>query len=609
VPLFYEKRVPEVLIQNDNLSEEFVEILEDENLDDAAQQKLERRFAQEIEVIKRDDRLELIAADIVYHFPRRGYLGKGIVIAVDKFTAVTMFEKVQAKWKQEIKELVGRSAATPNEIEHVRLKRILDWMRKVEMAVVVSAENGEEEKFAARDLDIKRHRKRMGALDKNGHDIEHNFKDPDHPLQLVFVCAMWLTGFDAPTVSTLYLDKPIQGHTLMQTIARANRVTPYTINGIAKRNGEVVDYYNVFRRMKKALKDYATGPTDDDELPVREKEALFTLLDDAIEQGLAFCTMNGVPLRDALGRDDVFTKLGHFYGYADTLLASDELRKSFNVYENTVSALYEACKPEVLSRGKGRTVSAFQYLRGVVDAIVEQADVASAVRRLVDLLDESVVVDKAETFKTRQFDAEYKIVQRGGAWDLSKVNVERLREEFKQAPFKHIQIADLRSFIEKKLAEMLQQNAKRSDFAQRLQAVIDAYNSGATATEDYYQQLTDYVADMQQEAARHVREGLTEDELELFDLLKKDSMTQDETQRVKLAAKRLLKRLVEGRPKVLVQDWFKDNQTQKQVRSEIERVLDEGLPETYERALFKQKCDNVYELAVQLASQGQRWAA
>ncbi len=86
-------------------------------------------------------------------------------------------------------------------------------------------------------------------------------------------------------------------------------------------------------------------------------------------------------------------------------------------------------------------------------------------------------------------------------------------------------------------------------------------------------------------------------------------MTQDETQRVKLAAKRLLKRLVEEHPKVLVQDWYKDNQTQRQVRSEIERVLDEGLPETYERTLFKQKCDNVFDLIVEHASRGRKWAA
>ncbi len=68
------------------------------------------------------------------------------------------------------------------------------------------------------------HAKRLEQLDEHGHDIEYNFKDPEHPLQLVFVCAMWLTGFDAPTLSTLYLDKPMKDHTLMQTIAWANRV-------------------------------------------------------------------------------------------------------------------------------------------------------------------------------------------------------------------------------------------------------------------------------------------------------------------------------------------------------------------------------------------------
>jgi type I restriction enzyme R subunit len=609
VRLFYEKRVPEVLIQNDDLNEEFAEILENENLDDSAQQKLEQRFSQEIEVIKREDRLELIAKDIVYHFPRRGYLGKGILISVDKFTAVRMFDKVQALWKQEIKALVGRIAATQNDIERVRLKRVLDWMRKVEMAVVISEEAGEDEKFAKNGLDIKPHRARMNKLDKHGHDIEGNFKDAEHPLQLVFVCAMWLTGFDAPTVSTLYLDKPMQGHTLMQTITRANRVTSHQIIGVTKRHGEIVDYFNVFRRMKKALRDYAAGPAGDDQMPVHEKKELFTLLVEALEQGLTFCTEHGVPLREALDHDDVFTKLGRFNGYADTLLASDELRKSFKVYENTITALYEACKPEVLAQGKGRVVSAFQYLRGVIDTIIEQPDVEAAVQRLGELLDESVVVDNAEAFKAKQFDAEYRIVQRGRSWDLSQVDVVKLREEFKQAPYKNIQIADLRAFLEHKLAEMLAQNTTRTDFAQRLQKVIDAYNAGATATENYYDELTAYAEGLKAEAERHIREGLTEDELELFDLLKKDQMTQDETQRVKLAAKRLLKRLVEEHPKVLVQDWFKDNQTQRQVRSEIERVLDEGLPESFERALFKQKCDNVFDLVVDYASRRRKWAA
>ena len=610
VPLFYEKRVPEVLIQNNDLNQEFAEIIEDENLDEAAQQKLEKRFGQEMAVIKVDDRLETIARDMVYHFPRRGYLGKGIVISVDKFTAVTMHDKVQALWKEEIKKLTGIINGTQNDIERLRLKRIRDWMRDVEMAVVVSEEAGENEKFEKLGLNIKPHRERMNRIDKHGHDIEFNFKDPHHPLQLVFVCAMWLTGFDAPTVSTLYLDKPMQGHTLMQTIARANRVTGYEILGVFKRNGEIVDYYNVFRRMKRALKDYAGGPDDSaEDMPVRQKQELFALLDEAITQGLVFCDIQEVNLRGVLDRGDVFEKLGHFNAFADTLLATDELRKSFNVYENTISSLYEACKPEVLRQGKGRVVSAFQYLRGVMDSIVEQTDIDDAVLRLAALLDESVVVDDAEAFTAKQFQAEYQIVQRGKTWDLSKVNVEKLREEFEQAPFKHIAITDLRAFLQKKLAEMLAQNTTRIDFLQRLQRVIDAYNSGATATENYYEELSAFAGALKEEAERHIREGLSEDELELFDLLKKDTMTQEETQRVKLSAKSLMKRLSEEHPRLLVQDWFKDRQSMQQVRSEIERVLDEALPESYDRATFKQKCDNVFDLAVDYANHHRRWAA
>ncbi|HYE37304.1 type I restriction endonuclease subunit R [Methylocaldum sp.] len=609
VPLFYGKRVPEVLIQNEDLSEEFYRILEDENLDEAQQEKLEKKFAQELEVIKRDDRLETIARDIVYHFPRRGYLGKGMVVAVDKFTAVKMFDKVQRLWKEELKALHQRIARSGNDIEKARLKKILEYMRSVEMAVVVSEEAGEDEKFAKLGLNIKPHRECMNTPDSKGHDVEYNFKDPEHPLQLVFVCAMWLTGFDAPTVSTLYLDKPMQGHTLMQTIARANRVTSWQVNGISKRNGEIVDYYNVFRNMKRALKDYAQGQDEEDQPPVQDKAVLFGLLDDAIEQGVAFCNERGIPLGEVMARDDVFTQVGRFKEFADTLLGNDEWRKSFNVYENTVSSLYEAAKPEILSQNKGRMVAAFQYLRGVIDSIVEPADIDAVSLRIGELLDESVVVNDSESFSVRQYGAEYRIIQKGRTWDLSKINFEKLREEFKQATYKNIEIADLRAFIEHKLKLMLERNVTRAGFAQRLQQIIDAYNSGAASTENYFEDLMDFTRDMQAEDERHIREGLTEEELELFDLLKKDGMTQDETQKVKLAAKALLHRLLEESPKVLVQDWYRDAQTKRIVRSAVEQVLDANLPDSYNRAMLQEKCDDVFELMLDHAGHGRKWAA
>ena len=607
VPLFYEKRVPQVLVQNEDLSDEFYEILEDENLDEAQQIKLERRFAKEIEVIKRDDRLETIAQDIVYHFPRRGYLGKGMCVSLDKFTAVKMYDKVQRRWKEQLRDLRRQIAASSNEFEKVRLRRLVEYMRSVEMAVIVSEEGEEEKKFAKQKLDIKPHRNRMNRIDEHGHDVEFNFKDPPDQLQLVFVCAMWLTGFDAPTLSTLYVEKPMKDHTLMQTIARANRVTSWKINNVEKMNGDIVDYYNVFRNMKKALKDYARGEEGLDDAPVREKGELFALLDESIEQGLAFCREKEVDLAGVLRSGDVFKRIGLFEAYADRLLSQDEWRKAFAVYENTITSLYEACKPEILGKPIVRSVAAFQYLRGVVDAIIDQKEIDAAVLRVGQLLDESLVVDDSKSLKDGK--PEFRITQSGRTWDLSKLNFEKLKEDFKQATYKNIEIADLRVFIQHKLDQMLQQNAARANFAQRFQEIVDAYNTGSSTTENYYDELVEFTKEMKEETERHVREGLSEDELELFDLLKKEKMTNAETKRVKLAAKSLLHRLLEESPKVLVQDWYKDGQTKRQVKSAVEEVLNRHLPESYDRVLFNQKCDNVFELMVNYASQGLKWVA
>lgn len=611
VKLVYNKRVPEVLIQNEDLSDEFYQILEDENLNEQQIAKLEKQFAREVEVIKRDDRLETIAKDIVYHFPRRGYLGKGIVISVDKFTAVKMYDKVQRLWMEQLKELRGRVAKTTNDIEKARYKKIIDYMKNVEMAVVISEEGGEEDKFAALGLDIKPHRKRMEKLDENGHDIEDNFKAPEHPLQLVFVCAMWLTGFDAPTVSTLYLDKPMKDHTLMQTIARANRVTSYQIDGKSKTNGEIVDYYNVFRNMKRALKDYAQGEDGLDEAAVADKAQLFTLLDEALGKGLEFCDERSIALRSLLESksEDVFKSVGKFEEYADAILATDELKKEFFVYENTISGLYEACKPEILGKPVVRAVAAFQYLRGVIESIIERTDVDKASIRAGALLDESLVVNNADGFTAHEHGAEYQIIQKGRTWDLSKINFDKLKEEFCDAKYKNIEITDLRVFIENKLEQMMRANATRIDFAQRLQEIVDNYNAGGTSTENYYEDLVRFTQEMKEEDERHVREGLTEDELELFDMLKKEKMTEAETQKAKLAARSLLRRLLEEHPRVLIQDWFKDSQSQKTVRSAVEKVLDENLPETYDRVMFKEKCDNLFELILDYASSGRKWAA
>jgi type I restriction enzyme, R subunit len=608
VPLFYQKRVPEVLIQNEDLSEEFYRILEEENLDEKQQEKLEKEFAAEVEVIKRDDRLETIAKDIVRHFPRRGYLGKGMIISIDKFTAVKMYDKVQAHWKEEIKRLVGDIGKTKGSVSKEGRKKRLDYMRSVEMAVIVSEDAGEEEKFDKQKLDIRLHRKKMNAIDKHGHDIEYRFKDPFDPLQLVFVCAMWLTGFDVSTLSTMYFDKPMKDHTLMQAIARANRVTSFEINGVAKKNGEIIDYYNVFRNMKKALADYAVGtegkPQD---MPVQEKDELFNLLDGALDEGRMFCAGFGIDLEEVLGKEELFKNIESFNSFANKILEKDEWRKQFTVYENTVTGLYEACKPEILSDSARPLVAVFQYLRGVIDSIVQQQDIDSARRKIASLLDESVVTAKDETGDAGKV-TDIQIIHKGRTWNLSQIDFQKLKEDFKAKEYKNIEIADLRAFIEKKIEQMIARNSTRADFAQKLQDIIDRYNSGGSSTENYFDELVKFTESLRDEDERAAREGLTEDELEIFDILKKEKMTKDETQKVKLAAKSLLERLINGKPKVLIQDWYKDSQTQEKVKTAVEKVLDKTLPESYGRKLFQIKRDNVYDLIYEYSLRKAKWA-
>lgn len=607
VPLFYNKRVPEVLMQNENLSDEFYEIIENE--DELNQEKFEKTFSTELEIITRHSRLETIAQDIVKHFPERGYLGKAMVISIDKYTCVKMYNQVQIYWKEAIRKLVGDIRSNTNPNIKKSLQKKLDYMRSIEMAVIISEEAGEEERFSKKGLDIKPHRKKIHDLDSNGKDIEARFKAPENKLQLVFVCAMWLTGFDAPTVSTLYLDKPMKDHTLMQTIARANRVTSYTIDGVNKTNGEIVDYYNVFRNMKQALSNYALGDDNRESDSVQDKANLFDLLDEAILQGKIYCESLGINLESVLDAKDIFKNINLFDSFANKLLEKDTYWKEFKVYENTISGLHEACKPEIL-RGKFRPlVPIFEYLRGVVESYQGDVDFDEIKEKISELLDFSVVTTNNQQHKTMEYIAEYKIENKSKILDLSKINFDNLKKEFKQKEFKNIEITNLREFIAKKLELMIKENSTRIDFSERFQKVIDRYNSGGMVTENYFEELVRFAESMQEESERHTREGLSEDELELFDVLKKEKMTKEEEIKVKNAAKHLLKRLKEEQPKVLIQDWFKDTQSMKKVETAIETVLDKDLPESYSIAIFKEKTQKIFQLIFEYASNNTKWVA
>jgi len=340
VPIFYSRRVPEVGLNNNFLDDDVVEIIEDENLNDDEVRLLENSSSKILEVIKRDDRLDKIARDIAHHFPRRGFLGKGMVVSVDKFTAVKMYEKVQYYLNEEKKKLINQRNLAKDEKERNEITKIIDYMNNMEMAVIISEDATEKEKFAAQGLEIEKHREKMNQITVEGTDIESRFKDPNDKLQLVFVCAMWLTGFDVPNLSTLYLDKPMKSHTLMQAIARTNRIYPN------KSCGLVIDYVNVFKFMKQALSDYATG--DENGLyPAKDVNYLVEMLNQCVEEAELFLKEIGININTIIDESSTFDKLEELRKAYNIIVEKDENKDKFKVITNTMLNLYEASKPQI----------------------------------------------------------------------------------------------------------------------------------------------------------------------------------------------------------------------------------------------------------------------
>ncbi len=589
VPLYYNKRVPQVQIVNEDLQQEFEAIVQTEDLSEEQMRQIERKFSKEYEVIKRDDRLETIAKDIVNHFIGRGYLGKGMVISIDKFTAVAMFDKVSFHWNEKMKALQKMLLKEKGRQEREELKAKIDYMKSTEMAVVISAEDAEEDKFAKQGLLIKPHRDKINARDKDNKGIEDYFKSETHPLRLVFVCSMWLTGFDAPSVSTLYLDKPMQNHTLMQTIARANRITANTIMGVSKICGEVIDYYGVFRNLKKALADYAQGSqgsgVQETEI-VKPQDYLKELLKQSLAKTQEYCLSVGVDAWAVLKEKDINKRVALAEQIADSLLINDETKKTFIVHQNTVSNLYAACKPEIIAEKDFKPqVEMLENLRGVIDRKRQIGDVSSASDKITELLNRSVL--SAE-------DGGY-YIEEAIEIDLSKLDYDKLREEFAKTPLKHIAITDLRELIDKKLGQMLRVNPSRINFAERYEQLVKEYNSGSMTADMFAEELAVFMQDLSEEDERHIRENLTENELVIYDLLKKSTLTQAEEQQVKLASQTLLARLRDTKDKILVTDWHKTHQTRLQVQTAIDQILDRELPPTYDTDTFQEKVLDVYK--------------
>lgn len=606
VPLFYSRRVPEVGLENNWLDSDLADIVEDENLNEAETILLENSSSRILEVIKREDRLDKIARDIAHHFPRRGFLGKGMVVSVDKFTAVKMYDKVQHYWKEEKKSLTIERNNVKTKEDYDRITAILNYMDKVEMAVIVSEEADENEKFKAQGLDIAGHRKKMQEITPDGKDIEDRFKDPGDSLQLVFVCAMWLTGFDVKNLSTLYLDKPMKNHTLMQAIARANRVFP------GKPCGLIVDYVNVFKFMKQALAAYAVGD-DGNDFPAKDIDELIGYIDACIDEADKFLHERNIDISEIIGESSLFEKLDELREAYCTIVSVDENLDKFKVILNTLMNLYEASKPEIFERNwSNPKFSALVYLHGLLFRIIDDEKIEKARQRMGKLLDSSVTSESVKTDHVSEAASADTYMRGSKLIDLSKIDADGLRKEMKQAQYKAIEINDMKDFIERALQQLIGKNTTRIKFSERFRNIINRYNAGGTENEDYYEQLIKLVEDLKKEDSRAAAIGLTDEELEIFDLLiMGKKLTKAQEQEVLLTSKALFKKLQENRQKILVVDWYKDEQTRAKVKNLIEDTLDAQnpphLPDCYDNDLFSAKSNLLLNHFIDMAVQGYGW--
>lgn len=546
VPLFYENRIPELQLVNEDLNQDMARVIEEADLTEEQEKKLEQEFAREYQLITRDDRLEKVAEDVVRHFAGRGFQGKAMVISIDKATAVRMFDKVHKYWHKHLAELESKLVSCATD-ERADLVAKIAAMRGTDMAVVVSQSQNEVEDLADKDANIVPHRRRMLK-----EDLDTKFKDANDPLGLVFVCAMWITGFDVPSCSTIYLDKPMRNHTLMQTIARANRVFQSKVNGL------IVDYVGVFRNLQKALAIYGTGSgggLKPGETPVKDKQELVGLLRSAIGAAEEFCAERWVdlqPIRDAAG----FTRVKLLDDAVEAIVENDESKEQYRSLTTNVTRLYKAILPDPLANEFGQINLLLSTIQDKIQALVPVPDISDVLAKVEDLLDESIASEG------------YVIHETDRVVDLSKIDFDALQRQFASGR-KHTEVERLRNALAAKLAEMVMLNRTRMDYLEHFQQMIDEYNSGAVNVEVMFERLLKFTKELNPEEQRTIAEELTEEELAVFDLLTKPEieLVKKERNQVKKVARELLGTLKREK---LVLDWRSKQQSRAAVRLAIE---------------------------------------
>lgn len=568
VPLYYENRVPKLENANPEIQKDLEKVMDYYDLTTDEEDKLEQEFSTFYHLITREDRLNKVAEDIVTHFTSRGYDGKAMVVSIDKKTAIRMYVKVKEQMQRYIAKLNIAVSKAKDEHEKEAIRDQIHKYEDIDMAVVVSQSQNEIADMEEFEIDMRPIRERM--IDE---DLETKFKEPNDNLKIVFVCAMWMTGFDVPNLSTLYLDKPLKNHTLMQTIARANRVYP------GKTNGLIVDYIGVFRNLQKALAIYAVNKDGTDDI-IKDKDELVEILVASVAETRKFLNSVDLNINDLLNATDV-EKIRLVDVFTNRILVDGQTKQKYLELAGNAHRYYKAVLPEPKAEDYYQEVNAYKVIASRIREVIdEDTDVSQVKKDLEDLLDRSIRA------------GEFVIKDVPKLKDLSKIDFQALRKFFDDSDTKNIEAESLASELEEKIKDMVKKNKIRKAFLDRLNKLLREYNSGSHDLDTFFNQLVELAKDLSEEDERAISENLTEEELAIFDLLKKDNLNPNEEEQVKKVAKELLIKL---KLEKLTLDWKKKEEARADVKITIKDLLYDNLPEpTYSDRECEEKTQAVY---------------
>ena len=562
VKLVYKNRGAKLGVARQDLNDLIAEKIEEAELDPDQEALLEKLLGKDYEVITADERLKNIADDFVEHCTTRWESGKSMLVCIDKITCARMLQLIGPRWRARAEAVRAAADAKRAEAqaeddkarraqlekEARQLAARAAWVEETLVEIIISEARNEVKDFEKWNFDIIPHRALMKrgfhAADGKNVDVESAFKDPEHPFRVAIVCAMWLTGFDVECLSTLYIDKPMKAHTLMQAIARANRVYP------GKDFGFIVDYNGMLRSLREALAQYALGDDGDggdDEVVAPIEERVQALIE-AIEATEAHLHGLGFDPATLVGSTG-FDRIKGLKDAVEAVYSSDEAKRRFEALARQVFTRFKALLTEP-------TVFAFAERHDNIEAIYKKlterrdtADVTTLLKELHRIVNEAIRTqdpgdDQAE----------------GLIFDLSKIDMQKLRDEFaKRVRHKATALKDIREIVEQKLAEMLARNPLRMDYQEKYEQIVAEYNreKDRATIEKTFEELTKLIDELDEEQERAVAEGLEEDELALFDLLKKDNLAKTERERVKQASRDLLAS-IKGRLSELDRFWEKE---------------------------------------------------